>query len=219
MQGYDHDAANPGGGTIRSTEGGTMQHQHDVPVRTAGATLADRSVDGDEDAFAELYEQHAGLGWRYAYALTGTSGAAVEVTAEGFSRAFTMLRGDLGMPQEFRPLLLHTTRNAAVDRLDVHDADARPFETAEDVTALATAFAALPERWRSALWLGEVEGEDPRSVASILGLEDLDATEITARACTGLREQYLRADVAATPGRNCARSVRRLGPYVAGTLP
>lgn len=186
--------------------------------RTVEANVA-RAIDGDEDAFRDLYVRHAGLTWRYAYALTGTRQDAVTVTSESFARTFTALRSADGTRPDFATLLLQTTRNTALDVRRALGDVVPPFEATEETLDLAVAFASLPERWRSALWLGIVEHQDPARVAGIIGVDRAAASQITARARKGLREQYLSVDVERGTSATCDRAVARLGPYVSGTLP
>jgi hypothetical protein len=87
-------------------------------------------------------------------------------------------------------------------------------------TALVSqAFADLPERWRSVLWLTEVEGMAPREAAEVLGLSANGAAQLAVRARAGLRERYLQAHVAAgTTSSECRFTLERLGAYVGGAL-
>ncbi len=195
-------------------------HQYDglLHERSGRAALVERAIEGDEDAFGELYEQHAGMAWRFAYALTGTTRDAVEVVSESFARTFTALRAGRAGTTEFSTLLLHTARHRAIDARRAHGDSQPPFEASEHNLTLARAFASLPERWRSALWLNEVEDQVIGQTASVIDLDAADTAEITRRARKGLREQYLHADVRETTDRNCGRAVSRLTSYIAGTL-
>lgn len=191
----------------------TLHHRHSIDDEVTWA------VDGDEDAFRALYARHAGLAWRFAYALTGTRADAVTATSESFARTFTALRATAVARPDFATLLLQTTRHAAIDARAAHGDVAPPFEATEQTLDVAMAFASLPERWRSALWLGVVERVPQTRVAAAIGVDDSDAAPIVARARKGLRQQYLRVDGGRGESRNCDRAVARLGPYVAGSLP
>lgn len=195
-------------------------HQYDelLHERSGRGAVVERAIAGDEDAFHELYEQHAAVTWRFAYALTGTTRDAVGVVSESFARTFTALRAGRDGATEFSTLLLHTARHLAIDVRRSHGDSPPPFEANEHSLTLARAFASLPERWRSALWLSEVEDQVTDQTASIIDLDAVDTAEITRRARKGLREQYLHADVRRTTDRNCGRAVSRLGSYIAGTL-
>lgn len=196
-------------------------HQYDelLHERSGHAALVERATQGDEDAFAALYERHGRRVWQLAYALTGTTSDAVAVVSESFAQTFTALRAGRATNVDFATLLSRTTRHLALDARRAHGAAVPPFEAREETLVLATAFSSLPERWRSTLWLTDVDGLDGDDVASVVEL-DRDATAaIHFRARKGLREQYLHADVRRSTDRNCGRSVARLGAYVAGSLP
>lgn len=189
---------------------------HDHSDREA---LVRRAVDGDEDAFRVLYDHHAVRTWRLAYALTGTTSDAVGVVSESFARTFTGLRAGVGGVQEFPVVLLETTRQQAIDARRAHGESLPPFEAPDDALVLATAFAGLPERWRAALWLDEVEDLGAEAIGSVIDLDPAATIAITDRARSGLREQYLHADVDRSADRNCGRAVTRLTRHVEGTLP
>ncbi len=194
--------------------------------------LLTAAEDGDEQAFAALYDRYAPLAWRFALALSGSPDDAARVVTETFARTFTIVRaGRVALDTTVRSLVLTTVRNVAIDlqRDATSDTSADTaadvshetrFAYAEgDATTIAAAFAPLPERWRSVLWLTDAEGMRIAHVAPVVGLAARAASSLAARATAGLIEQYLRTDVASTGDRNCSRAVARLGSYVAGTLP
>src|SRR5436309_2713413 len=89
----------------------------------------------------------------------------------------------------------------------------------EDAQLVARAFSDLPERWRSVLWLTEVEGIPAREVATRLGLTANGAAQLAVRARAGLRERYLQAHVQAVPApKGCRYARERLGAYVGRAL-
>src|SRR5947207_3274118 len=60
-----------------------------MPISGATTKLMDddllhRMLDGDEDAFSELYRRHQGGLYRFALQMTGNSGTAEDVTQEAF---------------------------------------------------------------------------------------------------------------------------------------
>jgi hypothetical protein len=131
---------------------------------------------------------------------------------------------------------LKATRNAAIDTLrrtqrvqptaDVGDLEvaalsAGPVEhvvVAEEVALVGGAFRCLPERWRSVLWLTEVEGMPAREVATVLGMSPNAVAQLAKRARAGLRRNYLQAHVGNGVAPECKFTVDRLGAYVAGAL-
>jgi hypothetical protein len=118
--------------------------------------------------------------------------------------------------------LLHAVREAAVDGVaepTAADGLAGSFNpAARPDDDAAAAFARLPERWRSVLWLREVECLDATEVGAILGMTAPSADQLSARAFGGLREQLGQAHVHQTETPDCQRTAIRLSGYVAGTL-
>lgn len=204
------------------------------------AELARAAADGDRLAFDDLYRRHAGAAWRVAYAVTGNRDDAADAVADAFTRMLTALTaGRLVDLDRVRPYLLATTRNAAVDvlrrngRLQPLDElpneqtgslSAGPYDRlldGVDASFVSQAFLSLPERWRSVLWLTEVEGMAPAEAATLLGVSANNAAQLAVRARAGLRQRFLQAhirdDAAGTAGE-CAYTRERLGAYVGGGL-
>lgn len=197
-----------------------MQHHDELlDEQRDHDALVERAVAGDEDAFCALYDQHAGATWRLAYALTGTTRDAVEVVSESFAHTFTALRAERIAADDFTTSLLRQVRHHATDIRRAQGDVPAPFETREKTLVLAMAFASLPERWRAALWLSQVEKLSVADAAAIVELDAQSTVKIASRARKGLREQYLHADTRDTTGGSCGRAVSRLNAYVAGTLP
>ena len=215
----------------------TKIDQHEA---TGERMLVGLAESGQNAAFDELYRRHAPSAWRLSLAVTRDVHDAADVMADGFAKVFTAIRaGRYSADAPFRPYLLTTVRNTAVDlmRSRRHEttgthraaterivdirAGVDPVATLEaDETAclVSDAFAKLPERWRSVLWLSEVEDMKPRDIAPIVGLSPNATAQLAVRARRGLREQYLQDHVASTGDRNCSRAVARMGAYVDGGL-
>src|SRR5688572_19128515 len=153
------------------------------------AVLVDRVIAGFDDAFDELYRRHANAAWRLGQAVTGNSHDAADAVSEAFARVLQAVRaGRLEDGAAFRSYLLTATRNAALDGIrrqsttkpaDNDDLDTADVTSAtpadklaghEDAALVAEAFRNLPERWRSVLWLTEVEGVATKDAADQLGL-------------------------------------------------
>ena len=207
-----------------------------IDIRT-DAELTASASRGDTPAFEELYRRHAEAAWRVAMAVTRNRDDAADAVSDAFTRVFQALpKGRLDGDVPFRPYLLSATRNAAVDVLrragrlsptdDMEDLSA-PVTTGpsdrvvmtEDAALVAQAFSSLPERWRSVLWLTEVEGVPAREVAQRLGLTANGAAQLAVRARAGLRHRYLQAHVRSAPERKeCRFTIEHLGAYVGGGL-
>src|SRR5437879_7247826 len=140
------------------------------------AVLVDRVIAGFDDAFDELYRRHANAAWRVAQAVAGNAHDAADAVSEAFARVLQAVKaGRLDDGAAFKSYLMAATRNAALDGLrrsgkvrptdntdlEAPSTAASPVDKVtghEDAVLVAEAFRNLPERWRSVLWLTEVEG-------------------------------------------------------------
>ena len=197
--------------------------------------LTARAADGDSTAFEALYRRHADSAWRLAFAVTGNADDAADAVSDAFTRVFQALPTSQLSEGDFRPYLLAATRNAAIDTvrrggrtqptatmelLDSAAVAAGPHDrvvASVDMALIVRAFLDLPERWRSVLWLTEVEGIPAREAGPMLGLTPNAAAQLAVRARAGLRERFLQAHLRAAAG-SCTFTVERLGAYVAGAL-
>src|SRR5437763_3059474 len=223
----------------RRSMGRTRPLSASINLTVWDGELAERAAAGELDAFEELYRRHAQAAWRVAQAVSGNAHDASDAVSEAFTNVLQALpAGRLHVPGQFRSYLLAATRNAAVDglrrsgRVKPTDADevleppnvvAGPAEAvmnAADVSLVATAFKSLPERWRSVLWLTEVENMPPKEAAELLGVSPNGVAQLAVRARAGLRERYLQAHMGSGEVEDaCRYTVDRLGAYVAGGLP
>ena len=202
------------------------------------AELARRAAAADAAAFGELYRRHSDAAWRLAQAVTGNAEDAADAVADAFARVLQALPSGrlVDDGEHFRAYLLATTRNAAIDALRRNER-LRPTDRVEELdsavgtagpservsedaeaTMVAQAFRSLPERWRSVLWLTEVEGIPPRDVADRMGLTPNSAAQLAVRARAGLRERWLQAHLGGRVRDECRWCVEHLGAYVAGRL-
>lgn len=199
--------------------------------------LVERTRGGRLETFDQLYERHAPAAWRTALAVTGNVHDAADAVAEAFSRVLKAVpAGHLDDPACFRPYLLTATRNSALDILR-RNARVRPtgdmgaldrpvtsrgpseqLVASADASMVATAFAALPERWRTVLWLTEVEGVAPSDAASVLHTSPNAVAQLGVRARAGLRQQFIQAHLRSNAAAGCQSTVKILGPYAAGSL-
>ncbi len=196
--------------------------------------LVARARQGDRRAFGTLYLRHHDAAWRVACTAAGSSADAEDAVAEGFAKVFAALPRMVDRELAFRPYLLACVRNAAVDRhrrerkVDLRDdvpevsiTTGEPDEIVLDDlerNLVGEALRSLPERWRTVLWLTEVEGMTPAEVSSVIGIKPNAVAALSYRAREGLREAYLQAHVKAEAKAECRYTVDRLGPYVRGEL-
>ena len=210
----------------------------DVDIDLTDAELTTRATDGDTTAFEELYKRHSESAWRVAYSVTGNRDDAADAVSEAFTRVFQALPagriGAGGAP--FRPYLLVATRNAAIDHLrrtgrltssDDLEREAGPtidltpadrLVEGKDAAYVTSAFLALPERWRSVLWLTEVEGMQHRDVAPMLGVSPNGVAQLAVRARNGLKERFLQAHLEGPAPAACKPTIALLGAYTGGAL-
>lgn len=201
--------------------------------------LVSEVLTGDRAAFDELYRRHAQSAWRVAQAVTRNADDAADAVSDAFTKVFTAMKaGRFSAEAPFRPYLLTTTRNSAIDQLRKNgrtmvaddatfdryddgesDSTAAALVGAADASFAAEAFRKLPERWRSVLWLTEVEGLKPAEAAEILGMTPNSTSQLAVRARAGLRERFLQAHLRELDGDDaCAFTTDRLGAYVAGQV-
>ncbi|HEV8623886.1 MAG TPA: sigma-70 family RNA polymerase sigma factor [Acidimicrobiia bacterium] len=214
----------------------------DTPLASdlTGATLLSdselvlRARQGDRRSFGTLYLRHHDAAWRVACAAAGSATDAEDAVAEGFAKVFAALPRMVDRELAFRPYLLACVRNAAVDRyrrtrkLDLRDeVPERAAATGDpDEIVLADlernlvgeALRSLPERWRTVLWLTEVEGMTPTEVSAVIGIKPNAVAALSYRAREGLREAYLQAHVRAEAKADCRYTVDRLSAYVRNEL-
>ena len=164
------------------------------PHRSAGAHrgLASRSderlvaiaKEGDERAFAILYERHSPAILRYCRSLLRSAQEAEDVKQEAFVLAMSALRRG-AEPDAFRPWLYRVAHNACMSHLRVRRpvlvADngvlvgpagaAAPVDThREELRQLLDDIGTLPEVQRGALLLREMDGFSYEQVGEVLGL-------------------------------------------------
>ncbi len=195
--------------------------------------LLDRAREGDKTAFGALYLRHRDAARKVAGMCASSSADAEDAVAEGFARVFAALPRMAGRDISFRPYLLTAVRNAATDRLrrerrvDLRDTvpDEPGSLQADDVALLGLernlvgeALQALPSRWRTVLWLTEVEGLSPAEVSLRIGIKPNAVAALAYRARKGLREAYLQAHLRAEASEECRATVSRLSHYVRGEL-
>lgn len=201
---------------------------------TSDIALIERTRDGDLQAYGVLHERHAGAARALARRMSRSDADADDLVSEGFARVLGALQRGKGPDVAFRPYLLSTVRRLAYDRTTRERREA-PSETSDDTVGEATstdpvldgferdtaaaAFASLPERWRMVLWHTEVEGQSPAEVGVLLGMNPNAVAALAYRAREGLRQAYLTEHTPrAASGKECERTMARLGAFVRGGL-
>ncbi|WP_223199211.1 sigma-70 family RNA polymerase sigma factor [Solihabitans fulvus] len=211
----------------------TMRHSADA---LGDSELADAVRAGSSAAYRVLYERHAGAARSFAFSLGNSATEADDLVSEAFAKVLEMLRSGRGPTEGFRPYLLTVVRNVAFQkhrkdgRVSLQeDFQDRPTvgdegDPSDEVVALAerslvaTAYARLPERWRTVLWHTEIEGQSPAEIAPILGLSANGVSALAYRAREGLRQAYLQLHLTDTTSARCRATVDRLAVWVRGAL-
>ena len=154
--------------------------------------------------------------------VAGRDAAVAETAVVG---AFTHVLGqsdrrDLLRFAAVEPQLLRSARETAVDHASRIEAPAglEAISTTRHTDTLR-AFDLLPERWRIALWLDQIEGIGVSTTAAVLGATEQTTAELTTRALAGLREQLAHLLVSPDLHADCRQTTSRLGGYVARALP
>lgn len=185
--------------------------------------LAARARDGDRGALDVLYRRHAPAAWGLALAVTREPVAAEAAVAAGFAGA--LARSESSASEAARSALLRATRRAAIDAVPAPaTAGGVPLGLAVDavsprVATIQAAFDALPERWRSVLWLVDVEGGAREDVARVIEISPESVDALLDRARLGFQEQVLLTGLRAPSPRDCRRTTDRLAAYASGALP
>jgi RNA polymerase sigma-70 factor (ECF subfamily) len=163
---------------------------HDLPsVATSETRLIARVRAGDRRAERELYDAHAPRVYRLVYRLCGEDDLAQEFTQEVFIRVFAKLdtfRGDSALSTWLHRIAITVTANGMrkVRQLRDREADIDPDFPAgpgsdglhrgqPDLRAkLTAAIDALPEIYRAALVMHDIEGYTHTQIASIFHLPE-----------------------------------------------
>ncbi|WP_458112376.1 sigma-70 family RNA polymerase sigma factor [Arthrobacter sp. R1-13] len=191
-------------------------------------------ADGDDPAAVEeLYRRHWDANLLFAKRLMANDFDAEDIASESFLKVLAAIRRGLGPRGPFRPYMFRAVRSCAADHWGAqarHSADgdveaapeedpgyARVLDEA-DRSLAASAFATLPVRWQTVLWHLDVEGDPPRRLAPLLGLEPNAVSAIAARARRGLRQAYLQAYVAGSLDEACEPTLPLLAKSVVENL-
>lgn len=203
------------------------------------ALIADEDLvaavaDGDDPkAVEELYRRHWDANLLFAKRLMANDFDAEDIASESFLKVVAAIRRGLGPRGPFRPYMFRAVRSCAADHWGAqarHSLDgaveaapeedpgyARVLDEA-DRSLAASAFAALPIRWQTVLWHLDVEGDPPRRVGPLLGLEPNAVSAVAARARRGLRQAYLQAYVAGSLDEACQPTLPLLAKSVVEDL-
>jgi RNA polymerase sigma-70 factor (ECF subfamily) len=149
------------------------------------ATLVERTLAGNREAFGALVERYADTARRVARAILRDADDADDAAQDAFIAALSNLsRYDTRRP--FAPWLMRIVTNTAIDRdrrrrirraepldeglTDGGESPERAAERGEEAARLRAALAELPHRQRVAVVLFDAEGYAHAEIAEILGV-------------------------------------------------
>lgn len=192
-----------------------------------------RARDGDDVAYAELFNRHHPTALKYARSIAGPN-EAEDLVAEAFTKLWSALGRDLGPVTTFRPYLLTTIRRLWANTLrsrsrvdvdedivttaDRHHAKVEGTDQAWSEEAIGEAFRQLPERWREVLWLTTVDGYSQAEVARHLDIKANAVAALSFRAREGLRREYLAQHLVSASDPQCQTTLRLLPGFVRESL-
>lgn len=212
---------------------GTGNHGNFTPGNAADEDLIRLVERNNEAAVEELYRRHMPAALLFARRVVGNEFDADDICSEAFLKVIGAIRRGKGPQGPFRPYLLKAVKTSAADHWSgasreelVEDPaetpdDERGYDRIlqeKDLQLAAAAFTSLPSRWQTVLWHVDIEGEPPRRVGPLLGLEPNAVSAVAARARKGLRQAYLEAYVSSSLEESCKPYLPLLAKSVADGL-
>jgi RNA polymerase sigma-70 factor (ECF subfamily) len=177
-------------------------------IQTEIVTLVKRAQGGDQDAYAQLFNEFHQPVLGYIYHTLHDRHAAEDVVQEAFIKAHNRL-GQLGPPWDFKSWLFRIASNLAIDYIrsgkrivNVEDevmpyledppSTRRPYERRlqreEQKAAVWQSLDELPTHYRQALVLREFNSLSYREVAQALEVSYANARQLVHRARTKFQE-------------------------------
>jgi len=190
----------------------------DPEAGAADAVLIERTLGGDESAFAELIQRHERPVLRKVHRILGRSSEDDDAVQEIFLRAYLALhRFDIS--RTFHPWIMRIAANYCIDQLRrskshrVHvlsqmgEVDRRRYDDTPagnvhlgrapvvrhaDICEklLGVIMEDLKPKYRAAIVLHDLEGRDYRDVAKALGVSLINARVMVSRARKMLQQEF-----------------------------
>ena len=184
------------------------RQRHGVSVTATDPELVTAAQQGDENAFATLTDRYSSRVRRILVRITADDDAADDALQDALLRAWKSIHGFQGRSGFFTWLTriaineAHRTRQRADARATLPLDDAlgeriptwgnQPdeiFETREFLDTLDAALARLPEEYRAAVVLRDIEGLDTSEAASILDVGEAALKSRLHRGRMALRRE------------------------------
>jgi RNA polymerase sigma-70 factor (ECF subfamily) len=173
-------------------------------------SLLERVREGEAGAIDELLERAMGIARRYSTAVCGRRPDREDAVQEALLQTFRHARR-IREPRAFRAWLYRTVKNACligrrkegakrtVTGFDSESGGTEPIDASPAADALVTASEArervrgalvsLPQSYREAVFLRDLEGLSTREVAKVLGITEANVKVRLHRAHARLRQE------------------------------
>jgi len=188
--------------------------------------IAQRAVQRDPDAFAQIYDEHVDVVYRSIYYKVGDPSVAEDLTAEVFAKAWERIDRFQWRNVPVQHWLLRIARNMVIDHYrsrkritspldelgDTPSDDPSPEESVArdiEVASLGLALGHLPDEQRDVLILRFVEGYSHKDVAGVLGKSVEAVRQIQVRALRALHN-LIREDGTAKGVRSSTADIREV---------
>lgn len=179
--------------------------------------------NGSHDAFGELWQRHFPEALGYAKKLNHS--LAEDAVADVMSTVFADLLSGKGPKSSFRSYVLLSIRNRIYrgSRRDTEDPlpedhllpsseELSDIEHHENTRTVRAALRDLPERWREALVLSEIEGHSLAEIGHKLDIAPNAVSALLRRARAGLRRAWVSAHFSgAQLSDDCASAIEAFG--------
>ncbi len=164
--------------------------------------LVERAKQGDERAFASLYDMNVDRIYRLAYRMAGEDDLAMDFTQEAFVKAYQRLdqfRGDAAFSTWLHSITVSVALNG-LRKVDRHRSRERSLEDAAPVAdgramvdpgvrdRIEKAVDDLPDIYRTVFLMHDLEGYPHGEIAKALGLAEGTSKARLSRARAKLRE-------------------------------
>lgn len=181
--------------------------------------------NGSHEAFGELWQRHYPEALGYAKKLDHSQ--AEDAVADVMSTVFADLLSGKGPKSSFRSYVLLSIRNRIYRGSRRDPADPLPeehllpsseevsdIELHENAQTVRAALQDLPERWREALVLSEIEGRSLAEIGHKLDIAPNAVSALLRRARAGLRRAWVSAHFSgAQLSDDCASAIEAFGDF------
>lgn len=175
----------------------------------------------DRSSSVPMLRRHRVATWRLASVVTLDVDRADSAVEAAWQELLGEQPTDIGTWTNPRAWLFATTRRHALaqgptpcDGLDLSaDTSALPFDSTGDIALLAASLCLLDEPARTSVWLHAVEGFEADDIGHVLGINRIDAAELTVGAMDELRTAAMQG-MRSTAGARCDAVLGSFADYL-----